>query len=123
MSKKPSASISPLVRQIITGIEEVKGNNITVLDFQNIENSVCEYFVICDATSNTQAAAIGNSIEKTVRENLKEKPWHVEGTKNAEWILMDYSNVVVHIFLKETRKFYDIESLWGDAETIKIEQN
>jgi ribosome-associated protein len=105
----------PLVLNIIEGVEEVKGENITVLDLREIENSVCNFFVIADAQSTTQVKAISDSVEKIVRENLQDKPWHVEGKENAEWILMDYVNVVVHIFRKEARKFYDIESLWGDA--------
>lgn len=105
----------PLVQKIVEGIEEVKGENITILDLRAIDNSVCDFFVITDAQSTTQVKAISNSVEKIVREGLDEKAWHVEGRENAEWVLMDYVNVVVHVFRKEARKFYDIESLWGDA--------
>jgi ribosome-associated protein len=105
----------PLVLKIVEGIEEVKGENITILDLRKIENSVCQFFVITEAQSTTQVKALSDSVEKVVREQLNDKPWHVEGRENAEWILMDYVHVVVHIFRKEARKFYDIESLWGDA--------
>ncbi|PKA82247.1 ribosome-associated protein [Ulvibacter sp. MAR_2010_11] len=120
MSKK-EVGTDQLVTQIITGIEEVKGQNIEILDLRDIENTVCDYFIICDGTSNTQVNAIVNSIQKIVSKSIKEKPWHVEGSDNAEWILMDYVHVVVHVFQKHIREFYDIEGLWGDAKSVKIE--
>lgn len=109
-----------LISLIIKGIEEVKGTNITILDLRAIENTVCDYFVICDGNSNTQVNAIAGSVQKIVSKAIKEKPWHVEGENQASWVLMDYVNVVVHIFQKETRAFYQIENLWGDAETISV---
>ncbi|MCF4102441.1 ribosome silencing factor [Gillisia sp. M10.2A] len=112
-----------LIAHIIKGIEEVKGNEIDILDLREIENTVCDYFVICSGTSNTQVNAIVNSIQKTVSKSLKDKPWHIEGTDNAEWVLMDYVNVVVHVFQKHIREYYDIESLWGDAKITSIETN
>lgn len=110
-----------LITTIISGIEEVKGKEITLLDLREIENTVCDYFIICEGTSNTQVNAIVNSIQKQVSKTTKDKPWHIEGTENAEWILMDYVNVVVHVFQKHIREYYDIESLWGDAKTTLIE--
>ncbi|NRD21066.1 ribosome silencing factor [Winogradskyella eckloniae] len=110
-----------LITTIIGGIEEVKGKEITLLDLREIENTVCDYFIICEGTSNTQVNAIVNSIQKQVSKTLKDKPWHIEGTENSEWILMDYVNVVVHVFQKQIREYYDIESLWGDAKTTQIE--
>ncbi len=112
-----------LIAQIIKGIEEVKGNNIEILDLRAIDNTVCDYFVICNGTSNTQVNAIVNSIQKIVSKALKDKPWHVEGSDNAEWVLMDYVSVVVHVFQKHIREYYDIESLWGDAKTTSIQTN
>lgn len=120
MAKK-EVSTDQLVTQIIKGIEEVKGQNIQILDLREIENTVCDYFIICNGTSNTQVNAIVNSIQKTVSKALKEKPWHVEGSDNAEWVLMDFVHVVVHVFQKHIREFYDIEGLWGDAKTVTIE--
>ncbi|MAN29372.1 MULTISPECIES: ribosome silencing factor [Mesonia] len=110
-----------LITHILQGIEEVKGKDIQILDLREIENTVCDYFIICNGTSNTQVNAIVNSIQKTVSKAIKDKPWHVEGTENAEWILMDYVNVVVHVFQKHIREYYDIESLWGDAKSTTIE--
>lgn len=117
---KKETSADQLIAKIIEGIEEVKGQNIDILDLRDIENTVCDYFIICDGTSNTQVAAIVNSIQKVASKELKEKPWHVEGLDNCEWVLMDYVNVVVHVFQKHTREFYDIESLWGDAKITSI---
>lgn len=122
MTKKEIGT-DQLITHIIKGIEEVKGNDINILDLRDIENTVCSYFVICNGTSNTQVNAIVNSIQKTVSKELKDKPWHVEGSENAEWILIDYVNVVVHVFQKHIREFYDIEGLWGDAKTTVIETN
>jgi ribosome-associated protein len=118
--QKKQAGTDILVAEIIRGIEEVKGQDIQILDLREIENTVCDYFIICNGTSNTQVNAIVNSIQKLVSKSLKEKPWHVEGSDNAEWILMDYVHVVVHVFQKHIREFYDIEGLWGDAKTVLI---
>ncbi len=118
---KRNSNADLLITTIISGIEEVKGKEITLLDLREIENTVCDYFIICEGTSNTQVNAIVNSIQKQVSKTIKDKPWHVEGTDNAEWILMDYVNVVVHVFQKHIRDYYDIESLWGDAKTTQIE--
>ncbi len=112
-----------LITQIIKGIEDVKGQEIKILDLRDIENTVCDYFVICSGTSNTQVNAIVNTVQKNVSKALKDKPWHVEGEENAEWILIDYVNVVVHVFQKHIREFYDIEGLWGDAQVTTIETN
>ncbi len=122
MAKKETNS-DHLIAQIIKGIEEVKGNDIDILDLREIENTVCDYFIICNGSSNTQVNAIVNSVQKSVSKALKDKPWHIEGSENAEWVLMDYVNVVVHVFQRHIREFYDIESLWGDAKITSIETN
>lgn len=109
-----------LITEIIQGIEEVKGENITILDLRELENSVCEYFIICDGSSNTQVNAISGSVQKIVGKNAQEKPWHVEGDNLSEWILVDYVHVVVHIFQKQIREFYALEELWGDAKITKV---
>ena len=117
---KENSNADQLISVIISGIEDVKGQNINILDLREIENTVCDYFIICEGTSNTQVNAIVNSIQKKVSKETKDKPWHIEGSDNAEWVLMDYVNVVVHVFQKHTREYYDIESLWGDAVTTEI---
>ncbi len=119
--QKNQADADHIVAEIIKGIEEVKGQEIQILDLREIENTVCDYFVICSGTSNTQVNAIVNSVQKLVSKSLKEKPWHVEGSDNAEWVLLDYVHVVVHVFQKHIREFYDIEGLWGDAKSVSIE--
>lgn len=109
-----------LLALILEGIENVKGENISILDLRNIDNTPCDYFVICDGNSNTQVNAIAGSVQKTVSKELHEKPWHIEGTEQANWVLMDFINIVVHIFQKETRAYYNIEDLWGDAKITNI---
>jgi ribosome-associated protein len=118
---KEQANIDTLITTIIGGIEDVKGQEINILDLREIDNTVCDYFIICEGTSNTQVNAIVSAIQKKVSKELKDKPWHIEGADNAEWVLMDYVNVVVHVFQKHIREYYDIESLWGDAKTTIIE--
>ncbi len=115
------ANADQLITEVIKGIDQVKGEKVSILDLREIENTVCDYFIVCEGNSNTQVNAIAGSVQKTVSKALKDKPWHVEGEGNAEWILLDYVNVVVHIFQKQIREFYDIESLWGDAKITVIE--
>ncbi len=119
MTKK-QVSTDELISVIIKGIDDVKGEDIQLLDLREIENTVCDYFIICSGNSNTQVNAISGSIQKVVSKEIKDKPWHVEGQGNSEWVLMDYVNVVVHVFQKQVREFYDIESLWGDAKITEI---
>ncbi|MEM1340098.1 MAG: ribosome silencing factor [Bacteroidota bacterium] len=120
---KTKVSADDLITLVIEGIEEVKGLEINLLDLREIENTVCDYFVICNGTSNTHVNAIVSSIQKTVSKSIKDKPWHIEGAENAEWVLMDYVNVVVHVFQKHAREFYDIEGLWGDAKVTLVESD
>ncbi|WP_333600293.1 ribosome silencing factor [Flavobacterium sp.] len=122
MAKK-AVQTDVLLANIIKGIEEVKGNDIEILDLRDIDTAVCDYFIICNGNSNTQVNAIVNSIQKLVSKELKDKPWHVEGTDNGEWVLMDYVNIVVHVFQKQIREFYNIEGLWGDAKITTIQTN
>ncbi len=112
-----------LIALILQGIEEVKGQHTNLLDLRDIENTVCDYFIVCNGSSNTHVNAIVGSIQKTVSKAIQDKPWHVEGEDNAEWVLMDYVNVVVHVFQKQIREFYDIEGLWGDAKFTTIENS
>ena len=119
MTKKKNTDT--LLAHIIEGIEEVKGEDINVLDLREIENNVCQYFVVCSGNSNTQVRAISGAVQKLVSKAIHEKPWHVEGLETSEWILMDFVYIVVHIFQKQTRSHYDIESLWGDAKQTLIE--
>ena len=108
------------VKNIIKGIENVKGENINIIDFTKLENVDFKYFVICDCQSNIQVNAISNSVKKTVSKELKEKPFNIEGLENKNWVLMDYIDVIVHIFKKDFREIYELEELWADAEIINI---
>jgi len=108
-----------LLKEIINGIESKKGKDILSLDFQNIPNAISKYFVITHAESRVQALAIADSIEETLIKTLKVKAWNKEGIQNAEWILLDYVDIVVHIFQEETRSFYQLEDLWGDAQKVR----
>ncbi len=119
MAKK-NISADELIATVIKGIEEVKGEDIQLLDLRDIDNTVCDYFIVCSGNSNTQVKAISSSVQKIVGKEAQEKAWHVEGEINAEWVLIDYVNIVVHVFQKQIREFYDIESLWGDAKITKL---
>lgn len=102
-----------LLDKIIEGIQMVKGKDISIINLKNKENFVCDYFVICNGDSHNQVYAISQSIERITIEKLQEKPCHVEGLKNREWILVDYISIVVHIFQKKIRLYYNIEDLWN----------
>ncbi len=119
MNKK-QISTDELIATILKGIDDVKGENVQLLDLRELDNTVCDYFIVCTGNSNTQVNAISGAVQKMVSKELKDKPWHVEGQVNGEWVLMDYVSVVVHIFQKQTREFYDIESLWGDAKITNL---
>ncbi len=110
-----------LVDAVVEGIQEKKGVNIVILDMTKIENTICEYFVICDGDSNIHVDAIADSVNEYVREKLNDRPVHVEGKENAEWILIDYVDVIVHVFQRSTREFYNLEGLWADAKRTEIE--
>ena len=120
---KPKSTEDSLISNIVDGIENVKGLDVSILDLRDIENTVCKYFVVCTGSSNTHVSAIVSAIKKTVSKELKEKPLQTEGNKNGEWVLIDYVNVVVHVFQKKIREYYNIEELWGDAKTTKIASN
>lgn len=120
MVENNSLKIKNLVDVIVKGMQEKKAENLTLVDLRNIDNAVCDYFVISNANSNTQVNAIADSVQKKTIEILGDKAWHKEGTENAEWILLDYVNVVAHVFQTPIREFYALEELWGDAEITKI---
>lgn len=110
--KKPNLKLVDLVKK---GILEKKGEEIVTLNLYEINPTVCDYFIICHGNSNTHVASIAEEVQEMVRKGTGEKPFHVEGMQNAEWILIDFVDVVVHVFQKEKRLFYDLEHLWADA--------
>ncbi|MEN8138208.1 MAG: ribosome silencing factor [Bacteroidota bacterium] len=117
---KEAINTDILIANIIKAIEDIKGEDILLMDLREIENKSTDYFIICSGTSNTHVQSIANAVEKDISKEFKEKPWHVEGAEVSEWVLLDYVNVVVHVFQKPIREFYNIEGLWGDAKTTKI---
>lgn len=121
MDENKSLKIKALVDVIINGMQEKKAENIKVIDLTEIDAAVCDYFIISNANSNIQVKAIADSIQKETLETLEDKPWHKEGTETSEWVLMDYVNVVAHIFQTPVRDFYALEELWGDAKITSIE--
>jgi len=108
-----STSISEIA---VLGMQEKKGNEIVRLDLRNIHSSVADYFIVCHADSSTQVKAIALSVEEEVFKALKIEPRRKEGLQHGEWIILDYIDVVVHVFKTDKREFYGIEDLWGDAE-------
>ncbi len=121
MRKNEEATPKELVDAVVEGIIEKKGKNIVILDMTGIDNSICRYFVICEGDSNIHVDAVADSVDDYVREKLNEKPYHVEGRENAEWILIDYVDVIVHVFQRSVREFYNLEGLWADAKRTEIE--
>lgn len=109
-----------LILKIQEGIQEKKGKNIVIANLTDIEESICNYFIICQGNSPSQVLAIVESIKDTVREELHIKPSAIDGTKNAQWVAMDYNDIIVHVFLPEIRNFYNIEHLWADAKLTSI---
>ena len=121
MTDKENNSTEQLVDTIVEAIQEKKGKNIAILDMRKIDGSICQFFILCDGDSNTQVGAIGDSIESYVREKLNDKPYCMEGKQNSEWILINYVDVIVHVFQKPIRSFYNLEGLWADAKRTDIE--
>tara|TARA_B100001758_G_C17942271_1_gene368979 strand:- start:80 stop:451 length:372 start_codon:yes stop_codon:yes gene_type:complete len=110
-----------LLENIISVIKDAKGKEIISLNLKKIESAICNYFVICTGTSNTHTKSIENKIKKVISQDLGEKPLHIEGNNIGEWILMDYYDIIVHIFQEKTRSFYNLENFWGDAKFIHHE--
>ena len=104
-----------LIAEIVDALENIKGEDIRILDLRDIENAVCKYFIICSGGSNTQVNALAGSVQKQVSKSLREKPFQVEGTETADWVLLDYIDAIVHVFKTQEREYYDIEKLWADA--------
>jgi ribosome-associated protein len=119
-SRKTQNNGVELNNLIVEGIRQRKGKNIVCLDFTGIHNAFCKFFIICHGTSRTQVEAIADSVDEKVKRTLGVDPWHTEGYENAEWILLDYIDVVVHVFQEKTRKFYRLEELWADAQVTQF---
>lgn len=121
MQKTPTEKDSEqLIDAILEGIHRIKGMDIVKIDLTKINHSECNYFIICHGNSTTQVDAIARSVEKTVEEMVGETAWHKDGYENSIWVLLDYADIMVHVFQHESRKFYDLENLWADAAIEKI---
>ena len=120
MSKKTKTT-NKTVKAVLEGIERIKGKEILLIDLKSIQHTECDYFVICHGTSTTQVDSIAHSVEDTVKELTGENPWHRDGYRNSLWVLLDYGDIMVHVFQEEARKFYNLEGLWADAKITKIE--
>jgi len=121
MAKRRKADHSEKLSQLVVkGMQEKKASDIIVMDLRKVRNAVADFFVICSGSSDKQLDAIASSIDEEVYKGLKEDPWHTEGKNNKEWMLLDYTNVVAHVFKKDRRSFFALEKLWGDAEITEI---
>jgi ribosome-associated protein len=119
--RKEIVSAEDLSKIIVKGMQDKKASDIVVMNLKKVKNAVADYFILCSGNSDTQVDAISDSIEQEVYKMAQEDPWHKEGKQNKEWILLDYVDVVAHVFKKDKREFYGLEDLWGDAETSYIE--
>lgn len=119
--KRKSDGTDVLLGSVIKGIFEKKGQNVLKIDLRKLENRIADYFVVCHASSTTQVSAICDSVDDVVRKEALEKPIHTEGLENCYWVLIDYGNIIVHVFLEEYRNFYSLESLWADASIEPLE--
>lgn len=109
-----------LIQQITEGIQDKKGKKIVIADLSKIGDTICNYLVICQGNSPSQVTAIVESVREFARKGADSKPFAIDGLRNAEWVAMDYSDVLVHVFLPETREFYNLENLWADAKLTQI---
>ena len=121
MAKKKKAESEKLSQTITKGMQEKKASDIVVMDLRKVKNAVADFFVLCSGSSDKQLDAIADSVDEEVYKTLKENPRYTEGKNNKEWILLDYIDVVVHIFRQDRRQYYALEKLWGDAEITEIE--
>lgn len=112
-----------ILEGVLEGIQKIKGKEITIVDLNTINHTECGYFVICHGTSTTQTNSIALSVEETVKETSGVDAWHKDGYRNSIWILLDYGDVMVHVFQKDARDFYNLEGLWADAKTTKIKDD
>lgn len=120
---KEKEETEKILDAILEGIKKIKGKEIAIIDLNTINHTECGYFVICHGTSTTQTNSIALSVEETVKEELGINAWHRDGYRNSIWILVDYGDIMVHVFQKEYRDFYNLEGLWADAKMIKLEED
>ncbi|MDD2381810.1 MAG: ribosome silencing factor [Mariniphaga sp.] len=114
-------TVEKLKASILEGIKKIKGNDIRIIDLNTIHHTECGYFIICHGNSTTQVSSIAQSVEKTVKEETGENAWHTEGYQNSIWVLLDFGEIVVHVFQESSRAYYNLEGLWADAKITNID--
>ena len=122
INKAQNLTSEELCNLVVKGMQEKKAMDVVVMDLRDVKTAIADFFVICSGNSDTQIDAIADSIEEEVYKASQVDPWHEEGKANREWILLDYVDVVAHVFKKDRRSFYDLEQLWGDAEIRLVEE-
>jgi len=120
MEQDDSVSVEQKKELILEAIKEKKGHEIVTIDLSEVENSICDCFIICHGESVTQVGAITESIERKLKEEVLIKAHHVEGLQNSQWVLLDYFDILVHVFQEEFRAFYRLEELWADGKVTKV---
>ncbi len=125
MEQQASKSIDSKVLSewVVEGMLNKKAMDVVIMDLRNVKHAIADYFILCSGNSDTQIDAISDAVEEEIHKQSKQNPWKREGKENKEWILLDYVDVVAHIFKKDKRTFYGLEELWGDAEITRIDQN
>jgi ribosome-associated protein len=123
VKKRKGVNSETLSDVIVKGMQEKKASDIIVMDLRKIKNAVADFFVICSGNSDKQLDAISDSIDAEVFKKFQENPWHTEGKNNKEWMLLDYINVVAHVFRKDRRAYYALERLWGDADITEVDSD
>ena len=122
MEENETLMVDEKVQLIVEAIQEKKGQQIVTINLSKVENSICEYFIICHGESVTQVGAIAESIEKKLKDAGRIRSHHVEGLQNRQWVLLDYFDILVHVFQEEYRSFYRLEELWADGKVTKVKE-
>jgi ribosome-associated protein len=120
--KRKGGSSEILCDAIVKGMQEKKAADILIMDLRKVKNAVADFFVLCSGSSDKQLDAIADSVDQMVYKLVNENPWHIEGKNNKEWMLLDYFDVVAHIFRHDRREYFALEKLWGDAEMIEVNE-
>jgi ribosome-associated protein len=120
MEQSDSFNVEQKRELILEAIREKKGHQIVSIDLSEVENSICDFFIICHGESVTQVGAISESIEKKLKEEALTRAHHVEGLQNSQWVLLDYFDILVHVFQEEFRSFFKLEELWADGKVTRV---
>ncbi|BDC98075.1 ribosome silencing factor [Persicobacter psychrovividus] len=122
MEEKNNLTSEELSQMVVMGMLDKKASNVVVMDLRKVGNAVADFFVVATGNSDTQVESIARGVDEEVFKQCKTNPWHREGMDNREWVLIDYVDVVVHVFKQDKREFYNLENMWGDAKITRIEE-